>query len=364
MYNNENKTIEIYTKKSECVKIKRLANNGKRHIGHRACQKNENITACTARHGTTRHDTARHGTALMEINKLSPVTISLAICGSVLVSLGVWLINYWYVKRAQKGARKCPGPRPHWLFGNVSVFRETPEEVHLRWFALHEEYGDMFRLRLGPPGLGLDLNFDVATVSARFFQNVLGQFSLVGLSGDLWKKHRRLISPFFDRTYMTFAADIANQQTRKLIDRWRLQQPGSVIEAFSAVKNLTVDISGLVGFGYDLKVQENPDSTTCRAPIKAYHLAKQQKVLDDLVSTIIQQRLSDQEGTRARRDLLSLLFSATDPESRYKLSEQEVHNEIITFIFGGFETTASSLCWFLYHIGKGQVATWDMYHMG
>lgn len=52
--------------------------------------------------------------------------------------------------------------------------------------------------------------------------------------------------------------------------------------------------------------------------------------------------------------MLSQFLSASDPDSntKYKLSHEEVHDEIITFIFGAFETTSSALSWFLYLMGK------------
>ena len=52
--------------------------------------------------------------------------------------------------------------------------------------------------------------------------------------------------------------------------------------------------------------------------------------------------------------MLSQFLLATDPDSdvKHKLTQEEVHDEIITFIFGGFETTSSALSWFLYLMGK------------
>lgn len=55
--------------------------------------------------------------------------------------------------------------------------------------------------------------------------------------------------------------------------------------------------------------------------------------------------------------MLSQFLSASSPENatKYKLSDEEVHDEIITFIFAGFETTSSALSWFLYLMGKVQL---------
>lgn len=87
-------------------------------------------------------------------------------------------------------------------------------------------------------------------------------------------------------------------------------------------------------------------------PFKAFQIHQQRKVLDNLVTQIINQRKSENNDDDDKKDLLTLLLRAQDPESKYKLSDIEVHDEILTFLFGGFETTASQLCWVLYHLGE------------
>ena len=86
-------------------------------------------------------------------------------------------------------------------------------------------------------------------------------------------------------------------------------------------------------------------------PLKALRIHQHQSVLDNLVNQMIKQSQHKDDGD-AKRDLLSLLLRAQDPESKYKLTDVEVHDEILTFLFGGFETTTSQLCWILYHLGE------------
>ena len=86
-------------------------------------------------------------------------------------------------------------------------------------------------------------------------------------------------------------------------------------------------------------------------PFKAFHARQLQSELDNLINQIIQQRRSEGDSD-IKRDLLTLLLQAQDPESKYKLTDVEVHDEILTFIFGGFETITSQLCWVLFHLGE------------
>lgn len=85
-------------------------------------------------------------------------------------------------------------------------------------------------------------------------------------------------------------------------------------------------------------------------PFKALRERQLQSVLDNLINKIIQQRKS--KDSDDRNDLLTLLLRAQDPESKYRLSDKEVRDEILTFLIGGFETTTSQLCWILYHLGE------------
>ena len=86
----------------------------------------------------------------------------------------------------------------------------------------------------------------------------------------------------------------------------------------------------------------------------ALHAHQHQTVLDNLVKQMIEQRQGDDDGDD-KRDLLTLLLRAQDPESKHRLTDVEVHDEIITFLFGGFETTTSQLCWILCHLGEYRV---------
>lgn len=90
-------------------------------------------------------------------------------------------------------------------------------------------------------------------------------------------------------------------------------------------------------------------------PFKAVKIGQQRKVLDNLITQIINQRKGVDDDDDDKRDLLTLLLRAQDPESKYTLSNIEVHDEILTFLFGGFETTASQLCWILYHLGECRI---------
>jgi cytochrome P450 len=66
-----------------------------------------------------------------------------------------------------------------------------------------------------------------------------------------------------------------------------------------------------------------------------------------VVYAIIERRKRTNAGS-ARRDLLQILLDARDPETGARLSDRALRDEAVTFIFAGYETTATALAWTVY----------------
>lgn len=68
-----------------------------------------------------------------------------------------------------------------------------------------------------------------------------------------------------------------------------------------------------------------------------------------------QRKASDSEKSKAqRRDLLSFLFDATDPETGNPLPENEIIAESISFIVGGSDTTSSTMANFIDLVSRAE----------
>lgn len=308
-----------------------------------------------------------------------------------LVTLVWFTLKVLKAKLSQKRPMP-PGPSPHWFSGNAAVFQSNVEERHLRLLELHKKYGKVVRIQMGrPPLFGREMfsiadpslceevlkskSYAVSKLSQARFKRVIGANNLVTLEGEQWKKHRRLIMPLFHSGFLSYALEVISKKTQFVIRKWQALPKSSSVETFFVVQSLTLDVISQAAFGYDLKVQENPDNKSVQAltsflghfgevaflvfpslwswihPFKAFHARQLQSELDNLINQIIQQRRSEGDSD-IKRDLLTLLLQAQDPESKYKLTDVEVHDEILTFIFGGFETITSQLCWVLFHLAQ------------
>jgi cytochrome P450 len=81
-----------------------------------------------------------------------------------------------------------------------------------------------------------------------------------------------------------------------------------------------------------------------RSVLKAFNEA--------LNAAIAERRRSLAADPSAPRDMLGAMLSAVDPQTGKHLTEVEVKDNVMTFIFGGQETTSSAMTWAIYLLSQ------------
>jgi len=81
---------------------------------------------------------------------------------------------------------------------------------------------------------------------------------------------------------------------------------------------------------------------------------KAKKILHDFVESVVKDH--QKPGTNPPQDLITLLLNTTDPDTGRRFNALEVRDEVVTFLFGGYETTTATLGWFFYHMCKNEKA--------
>ena len=162
------------------------------------------------------------------------------------------------------------------MSGNTAVFRSNVEERHIRLLELHKKYGKVVRIQMGrPPLYGTDIfsvadphlceevlkskSYAISKLTQARFQMFIGKNGLNSLDGATWKKHRRLIMPLFHSGFLSYALEVITDKTGALTKKLKELPEESSVEVYLLIKNLALDIISNSAFGYDLKVQENPD---------------------------------------------------------------------------------------------------------
>ena len=198
---------------------------------------------------------------------------------------------------------------------------------------------------------------------------LLGENSVLLLDGDRHQRQRKLLMPPFHgdrlRTYSQLICQVTEQVFSQLPENqaFRLRPPLQEI-------TLRVILKAVFGLNEGPRYEQlrhllSELLETFGSPLSAIliffpqlqrdwgewspwgRFLRLKQQVDDLIYQEIRER-QQQENTE-RDDILTLLMSARD-EAGVAMSEVELHDELMTLLVAGHETTASALCWALYWI--------------
>lgn len=267
-----------------------------------------------------------------------------------------------------------PGSLP--LFGHAGIFKNHPLQTMVEWW---HRYGDALRFRLGPKTLYLfshpTLAEEVLVRQADRFVKIYDPRRPVGLalvlgnglvtsSGEVWRRHRRIIQPIFHRARLTAMADQMVQIGERRIARWveRTEQPMDIaaemmvltLEVISHTMFTTSVAQHIEQISHALRVSlryafdsfHNPLHPPSWLPTRRNREFRSVTAfLDGLIYGLIAERR--QSGVR-HDDLLDRLLHAQDEETGAGLTDQELRDEALTIFAAGHETTANALSWTWY----------------
>jgi cytochrome P450 len=237
-------------------------------------------------------------------------------------------------------------------------------------------YGDVFTTRLP---LGIDLvhasspdlvkavfgdRNDVlraGEANATVLEPIVGPNSVLVLDGPEHMRQRKLILPAFHGDRMRAWEAAIREITRAEIARWPAGKPFALRRA---MQSITLDVIVRVVFGVDdiarhdeLRRHIIRIAGIGRSPLLLFatqgrrlgpyspwaRFLRARDALDAALGEQIRERRQAPDLDR-RSDVLSLLLLARD-EQRTAMTDQEVRDELVTLLFAGHETTATSLAW-------------------
>jgi len=183
-----------------------------------------------------------------------------------------------------------------------------------------------------------------------------------------WAKAHRVLMPAFSaramRGYFPMMLEVADQ----LVAKWRMHQ-GEDLWVADDMTRLTLDTISLAGFGYRFNsfasermhpflesmgrglgeamssltrlpfLKNIPNKT--REARYAEDIALMFKLVDDVIA---ERKRHPTEGN----DLLNLMLTAVDPETKTTLEDVNIRYQVITFLIAGHETTSGLLSFAIY----------------
>ncbi len=208
---------------------------------------------------------------------------------------------------------------------------------------------------------------------ARVLEPVLGRFSLILLDEDPHLEHRRLLLPAFHGDRMKLLIGLMRELTDAELDRWPTDEPVALHEHLQA---LTLEVILRAVFGLEegrrldelreavrgiLALADRPLSIIL--PVAERYLSwvptmRQFRRLRAEARRLIFDEIHDRRAAIANgsadpdaHDVLAMMLAATH-EDGSPMSDQEIHDELMTALVAGHETTASQLAWTFMHLAR------------
>ncbi|EAU67465.1 cytochrome P450 4A5 [Stigmatella aurantiaca DW4/3-1] len=189
------------------------------------------------------------------------------------------------------------------------------------------------------------------------------------LSGDPWKRQRRMANPAFSRASIATFEGIMQKAIAEAIVEWEARA-GETIDVTGEMKRLTLRIVLLCLFSTDVssradEIIENLDVLQrysvhllwSMMPLPEFiptrknrEYQKARGTLDSIIYGIIAERRKS--GNHDRKDLLAMYMSAVDEETGEGMSDEQLRHELMNLFLAGHDTTANGLAFTFYLLSK------------
>ena len=262
----------------------------------------------------------------------------------------------------------------------VGVGQEMQQDILNKLMEGFRDYGDIVRFPipryqiylLGHPDhvkhvlQDNNKNYPKIPLVDNKFMRISGE-GLLTASGTHWIKQRRLVQPAFHRERIRAFAKIMTDTTAGALQRWQPHlNSGEPLDMRVEMMRISLDIMSQTLFSTDMgrhadvigdavSVMFEHTHTRLNAlvdpplsvPVPSNRrFLRSRENLDRIVYGLIAERRQqkDAEDTGA---FLSILMDVRDEETGEGMSDVEIRDEIMTFIFAGHETVSTGLTWVL-----------------
>ncbi len=186
---------------------------------------------------------------------------------------------------------------------------------------------------------------------------------LLTSEGELWRKQRKVIQPAFQSRRVAAQAGAVAEEAAALVARLR-RQDGQVIDLPKEMTTLTLGVLGrtlldarldrFASIGGDFEsVQDQAmfelaslSAVPTWVPLpRQVRFRSARRRLHDIVDELVEERRG---GVADRDDVLSRLITSAEAEADPRVGRQRLHDELVTLLLAGHETTAATLSWSLH----------------
>ncbi|XP_033935373.1 cytochrome P450 4V2-like [Pseudochaenichthys georgianus] len=194
-----------------------------------------------------------------------------------------------------------------------------------------------------------------------------------------------MLTPTFHFSILTEFLEVMNEQAEILVEKLKKQAGKGPFNCFNHITLCALDIICETAMGKKIHAQSNSDSEYVKSVYKMSDIISRRqrtpwfwpnfmynyfgdgrehdrtlKVLHSFTNKVIHERSekmshieSDNDfdnGTKRRRAFLDMLLMTTDEDGN-RMNNQEIQEEVDTFMFEGHDTTAASMNWAVHLLG-------------
>jgi cytochrome P450 len=274
-----------------------------------------------------------------------------------------------------------PGPRNHHPLRTARAFQGYPLDFLTQQV---QQYGDISQFRLlHMPIIVINhpdyvkrvlqenhTNYDKDVFLFRTVRALFGNGLVAAVGGESWLRQRRLISPAFHRQRVAAFGTLMTSAAGEMLDRWdRREEQDAPLNLAEEVSETLLQIVCKALLDIDsLSEQARTFSKAfidgsrilasfARLPFppltfptpRNHRFWKKIHAMDEIVYTLIRQRRQSQQDAG---DMLSMLIAAVDEETGEGMSDQQLRDEMITFMVAGHETGSNGLSWTCYLLAQ------------
>lgn len=238
---------------------------------------------------------------------------------------------------------------------------------------IQSQYGDVVEARVGLKKAYLFFHpkeiFSILTDSSDIFikgkqydtlRKALGN-GLLTAQGPYWEQQRKMLNPIFNKAGLDQFAIQIDQTIKEFLDDFK--PSSSTIDANEITFSLTLKVAIKSFLGSESSREELDqmyEDTSEVIKFVSRKMANRVKKGQEATFKIAQQRieafilksyLHKNSLEDPGKDILGLLINH-ERETKKKFEQKQIYEIIMSFLFAGHETTATTLSWLLFHIAK------------
>ncbi|XP_069699694.1 cytochrome P450 4C1-like isoform X2 [Periplaneta americana] len=308
-----------------------------------------------------------------------------------------------YRSRLVRLVNRLPGPPAYPIVGTMLPFILAPRRDLMRkLLEENDKYQPLFRTWLGgmpevnllkpefvETVLGSSKHLDKAS-SYKFLEPWLGT-GLLTSTGSKWHSHRKLITPTFHFKILDNFVEVFSEKSEILVNKLKKEIGSQGFDVYPYITRCALDIICETAMGTPVHAQEDSESDYVTAVYDMSELSIHRmfrpwlypdwifnlspagrrhnqclRTLHEFTKRVIQERKQlheksqkkpetsaesedDTLGKKKRKAFLDLLLEAS--HDGVSLTDEELREEVDTFMFEGHDTTSAAICWTILLLG-------------